>query len=319
MSEIQLHKIDLNLLATFEALIEEGSVAAAADRLALTPSAVSHALGRLRVQFDNPLFVRVGGKMQPTPQALLLAAEVAPVLRGLRRALKPAEPFDPATSDRVFRIGLHSSPTFMAQTTALIQSTAPNAMVDWVAIRQSGQNDLVDGLIDLLHVGGRTHLFDGIQSVDLESATFFSFVRKGHPAAKNWSVETASQYRYLQVAVEDNGGGAPIEKEHRLLNRPRTLGGKVPDFALIGVMLAATDFIATQPSFVIEEMWKRYDLEVLEPVAAPEDFPMRFAWSARNASDPANSWLRNTVIGAYTEHQADINRQLHAVAIPLKG
>ena len=69
MNQIQLHKIDLNLLATFEALIEEGSVAAAADRLAVTPSAVSHALGRLRTQIGDPLMVRVGGKMQPTPQA----------------------------------------------------------------------------------------------------------------------------------------------------------------------------------------------------------------------------------------------------------
>ena len=123
MSQIQLHRIDLNLLATFEALMEEGSVAAAADRLALTPSAVSHALGRLRTQFDDPLLVRVGGKMQPTPQALLLANELAPVLRGLRRALETPEPFDPATSDRVFRIALHSSPAFMARVTAAIQAS----------------------------------------------------------------------------------------------------------------------------------------------------------------------------------------------------
>lgn len=318
MSQIQLHKIDLNLLATFEALIEEGSVAAAADRLALTPSAVSHALGRLRTQFDDPLLVRVGGKMRPTPQALLLAGELGPVLRGLRRALKPPEPFDPATSDRVFRIALHSSPAFMAWTTAAISRAAPNAMVEWVRIKPSNQNDLVDGLIDLLHVGGPAHLTDGIEAVDLEPVTFFSFVRKDHPAAEDWSAETAANYRYLQVAVEDTGG-TPIEKEHRLLNRPRALGSKVHDFSLVGPILAASDFITTQPSFVMEEMWKRYDLQVLEPVAAPRDFPMRFAWSARNGSDPGNTWLRDTVIAAYATHQSDINRQLSEVSVPLKG
>ena len=318
MSEIQLHKIDLNLLATFEALIEEGSVAAAADRLALTPSAVSHALGRLRTQFGDPLFVRVGGKMQPTPKALVLSNELGPVLRGLRRALEPQEPFDPATSDRVFRIALHTAPAFMARTTAAMRAAAPNVMLDWVRIKTNNQNDLVDGLIDLLHVGGPAHLVDGIEAVDLEPITFFSFVREGHPAAADWSADTASRFRYLQVAVEDTGG-TPIEKEHRLLNRPRTLGGKVHDFAILGAMLAETDFIATQPSFVMEEMWKRYDLRVLEPVAAPKDFPMRFAWSARNSSDPANTWLRETVIAAYADHQADINRQLRDAAIPLKA
>ena len=317
MSEIQLHKMDLNLLATFEALIEEGSVAAAADRLHLTASAVSHALGRLRTQFDDPLFVRVGGKMQATPKALLLADELSPVLRGLRRALEPQAPFDPATSDRVFRIALHTSPAFMARMTADILKAAPNVMVEWIRIKPSNQNDLADGLIDLLHVGGPAHLMDGIASVVVAPVTFYSFVRKDHPVARKWSAEAAATYRYLQVAVEDTGG-TPIEKEHRVLNRPRTLGGKVHDFAIVGSMLAATDLITTQPSFVMEEMWIRYDLQVLEPVAAPKDFPMRFAWSARNASDPANIWLRETVIAAYEDSQADINRRLGDVMIPLR-
>ncbi len=316
MSEIQLHRIDLNLLSTFEALMEEGSVAAAANRLALTPSAVSHALGRMRTQFDDPLFVRVGGKMQPTPQALLLADELAPLLRGLRRALEPSAAFDPATSDRVFRIALHSSPAFMARLTAAIAQDAPNVMLDWVRIKANIQNDLADGLIDLLHVGGPVHLMDGIKAVDLEPVTFFSFARKDHPAARDWCAETAARYRYLQVAVEDSGP-TPIEKEHRLLNRPRTVGGKVHDFSLVGPVLAATDFIATQPSFAMEEMWKRYALQVLEPVAAPRDFPMRFAWSARNDTDPGNTWLREKVIAAYADHQARINRALHDAAIPL--
>ncbi len=317
MSQIQLHKIDLNLLATFEALIEEGSVAAAADRLHLTPSAVSHALGRLRTQFDDPIMVRVGGKMQPTPQALLLADQIAPVLRSLRRALEPLKPFDPATTDRVFRIALHSSPKFMAQVTAQITKAAPDAMIEWARIKTSNQNDLVDGLIDLLHVGGPAHLVDGIKSTNIAPCTFFSFVRKGHPAIKNWSAETATQYRYLQVAVEDTGG-TPVEKEHRLLNRPRTLGGKVHDWSLVGSMLAESDLITTQPSFVMEEPWLRYDLEVLEPVAAPKDFPMRFAWSARYETDLGNTWLRDTVINAYQVYEADITGRMRTVAIPLR-
>lgn len=316
MSQIQLHKIDLNLLSTFEALIEEGSVAGAADRLHLTASAVSHALGRMRTQFDDPLFVRVGGKMQPTPRALLLADEIAPILRNLRRALEPSETFDPATTNRVFRIALHSSPAFMAKVTAEIAALAPGAMIDWVRIKTTNQTDLIDGLIDLLHVGGPAHLADGIRSVDVASLTFFSFARQGHPAAENWSAETASQYRYLQVAVEDTGG-TPVEREHRLLDRPRTLGGKVHDFHLAGPMLEATDLITTQPAFVMYEAWKRYDLQVLEPVAAPKNFQIRFAWSARYATDPANTWLRNMVIPAYAEHQDEINRQLHAAAVPL--
>ena len=62
-----------------------------------------------------------------------------------------------------------------------------------------------------------------------------------------------------------------------------------------------------------------YDLQVLEPVAAPRDFPMRFAWSSRYATDPGNTWLRETVIAAYGAHEADITRRLREAAIPLGG
>lgn len=233
-----------------------------------------------------------------------------------RRALEPAKTFDPATTSRVFRIALHSSPAFMAKATAETGRGAPCAMVDWVRIKPTNQNDLIDALTDLLHAGGPAHLADGLQSVDLPPLTFFSFVRRGHPAVENWSAGTAAQYRYLQVAVKDTGG-TQIEKEHRMIDRPRTLGGKVHDFPLTGPVLAQTDLITTQPSFAMQETWKRYDLQVLEPVAAPKGFPMRFAWSARYATDPANTWLREMVITAYREHEADVTGRMYAAAIPL--
>ena len=67
----------------------------------------------------------------------------------------------------------------------------------------------------------------------------------------------------------------------------------------------------------MEEMWTSHDLQVLEPVAAPKDFPMRFAWSARYESDPGNTWFRNTVIAVYEVDEADITHRLSAAAIPL--
>jgi DNA-binding transcriptional LysR family regulator len=104
MKEIQLHRIDLNLLVVFEALMSEGSVAGAAETLGKTPSAISHALARLRDQVGDPLMVRVGGRMQPSPFALTLIEDVRPILRSIKRVLAMPEPFDPASSDRVFRV-----------------------------------------------------------------------------------------------------------------------------------------------------------------------------------------------------------------------
>lgn len=83
MKEIQLHRIDLNLLVVFEALMVEGSVVAAAEKLGKTPSAISHALARLRDQVGDPLLVNVGGRMQPSPFALTLIDDVGPILRSV--------------------------------------------------------------------------------------------------------------------------------------------------------------------------------------------------------------------------------------------
>jgi len=141
-----------------------------------------------------------------------------------------------ATAEALIRT--HSAPACMARTTAAIQAAAPNAMIEWVRIRANNQNDPADGLIDLLHVGGPAHLVDGIEAVELEPVTFFGFVRKGLPTARDRSAQTASKYRYPQVAAEDTGG-TPIEKEHRLLYRPGTPDGKVHDFSLVSPVLAA--------------------------------------------------------------------------------
>ena len=90
MHEINLARIDLNLLVTFEALMDLRSVALAADRMGRTPSAVSHALARLREQVGDPLLVKVAGRMQPSPFALQLIADVRPILRSIHLAQHPA-------------------------------------------------------------------------------------------------------------------------------------------------------------------------------------------------------------------------------------
>ena len=104
MKEIDLRRIDLNLLLVFEVLMAERSVTRAAERLARTQSAVSHSLARLREQLDDPLLVKRAGRMVPSPYALQLADEVRAILRTIERVLAPAAAFDPSRSSRVFRI-----------------------------------------------------------------------------------------------------------------------------------------------------------------------------------------------------------------------
>ena len=104
MNKIDLRRFDLNLLVVFEVLLVERSVTRAAERLSRTQSAISHALSRLRVQLGDPVLVKGGKFMQPTPFALDFLEEVRPILARIQRALSPRHSFDPASSRRIFRL-----------------------------------------------------------------------------------------------------------------------------------------------------------------------------------------------------------------------
>src|SRR5262245_1738353 len=105
LNQTDLSRADLNLLVLFEAVLEERHVGRAAERLNLTPSAVSHGLGRLRRMLNDPLFLRTPKGVAPTARAAALASPVADVLARVRSVIASAEPFDAATSTRRFTIG----------------------------------------------------------------------------------------------------------------------------------------------------------------------------------------------------------------------
>src|SRR5918992_3316226 len=105
LDEIDLSRADLNLLVLFEVVMREQNVGRAAQTLNLTPSAISHGLGRLRRLLNDPLFLRTPKGVVPTARATELAEPVADILARARRVIAAAEPFDPATSTRRFTIG----------------------------------------------------------------------------------------------------------------------------------------------------------------------------------------------------------------------
>src|SRR6188472_1780721 len=99
-----LRSLDLNLLTIFEAIYEIGTVSGAADRLALSQSATSHALSRLRDACKDDLFIRTNQALSPTPAAKEMYPAIKPAMDALRTALGEASGFDPNTSQRRFRI-----------------------------------------------------------------------------------------------------------------------------------------------------------------------------------------------------------------------
>ena len=312
MNEIHLHRLDLNLLVTFEALMEEGSVVAAADRLALTPSAVSHALARLRAQLGDPLMVKVGGRMRPSPYALELIEEMRPILRGLRRVLAPPEPFDPATSERVFRIVMPSFPTVVAAILRRVQDVAPGVVLEWINVNAQLYASVADGLIDLAQVGGDLRLPHGLEAREVKPYSWFSFVRAGHPALQDGGEQAWRTWPHLQVKIDTNTK-SPVDARKDRPASMRRIGARVAEFSSAGRVLAETDMIVTLPTILMAGEMETYGLRPLPPAVPPAPFPVRFVWSSRLAHDPGNVWLRTLVMQTYSDVQADADARVAAV------
>ncbi len=309
MKEIQLHRIDLNLLVVFEALMVEGSVVAAAEKLAKTPSAISHALARLREQVGDPLLVKVGGRMQASPFALALIDDVRPILRSIKRVLVLPEPFVPAVSDRVFRVACPITGRVLSEILNRLHHEAPRAKLEWLSAPRQVYDSVAEGLVDIAHLGGETRLPDGLEEVEVPSFQWTSFVRAGHPALLNWGPEAWSFYPHVQVNIS-NDERSPFDRPAEVNPPERTIGALISEFSSLGPLLANSDLIATFPRVLMAWDMETYGLRPLPPQTKPQPFRTRFFWSSRLANDPASKWIRELVIQTYTELHDEADRMV---------
>ena len=198
MNEIDLRRFDLNLLVVFDVLMTERSVTRAAERLGRTQSAISHSLSRLRDQFGDPLLLKSGVRMQPTPLALELIEQARPMLGGLQRVLSPQHVFDAATSSRVFRL---AAPDFMltlfADLMTRLRSEAPNTSVEWTSPREPTLLDVAEGLIDIAIVPAELRWPQGVVGESIGALGWRCFGRRGHAAFAEWDAENWARWPHL--------------------------------------------------------------------------------------------------------------------------
>jgi DNA-binding transcriptional LysR family regulator len=295
MHNIDLRNVDLNLLPVLEVLLDELSVSRTGDRLGRTQSAVSHALSRLRQQLQDPLLVKTGGVMRPTPRALQFMAEVKPLLRQMAQALQPASPFDAARSTRSFRL---AAPDFLTplftRLLAQMTKTAPGITIEWLSPRENAFLELAEGQFDVLLAPVHARLPDGIASDLVGHMHWRCFMRAEHPALARWSARAWQQWPHIQVRTGSQRK-SPVQQGAETAGLKRRVGVEVPNFAAVAPLLAESNLMATLPDIALRDAAARYGL-VRRPVPFPlEPFPHAMHWSLRQQSDPANQWLRRTV------------------------
>lgn len=298
MTDSQLHRLDLNLLVTFETLMTEGSVVKAAEKLNKTPSAVSHALARLRDQLGDPLMVKVGGRMQPSPFARTLIEDVRPILRSIQRVVAPPQPFDPETSTRTFRIAVPAITALIAEVFARINRDAPGVSLEWVGLGPHLYTAVADEQVDLALLGADSPLPDGLMEQKMPTLHRLTFLRAGHPAAENWTRQAWLDWPHVMVGLS-SAARETVEDRVARDGLQRHIGAHLPEFSGVAPLLARTDMLGTTvPPFIAEDM-RTYGLIARRPPVDLPDITFRFFWSARLSQDPGGKWLRALVIDAY--------------------
>ncbi len=295
MNDVDLRNLDLNLLVVFEVLMTERSVTLAAARLSRTQSAVSHALSRLREQLGDPLLVKVGGRMSPSPYALTLFDQVRPLLRSIERVLEPRVPFDPTTSNRTFRLALPDfAVSLFPRIVQRAMTQAPHARFEWTALMPHTLRDLAEKQLDLALLPSLIATPEGIASSELPPVSWRCFMRQGHPAIIHWTRKEWSRWPHVVVRVGDRLA-SPVDDFVSKHGIKRQIAAWVPNFSAVQPLLAATDLIATLPGITAGESLHRAGIVALRtPVKLPV-MPLRLLYSAQMARDSEIIWLRDLV------------------------
>lgn len=286
---------DLNLLVTLDALLTEGSVARAATRLRLSPSAMSRALQRLRDTVGDPLLVRAGRGLVPTPRAIELREEVHDLVERVTRALRPAELLDIATLARTFVIRARGGliENFGADLVAAAAREAPDIRLHFLHRLDRDGRSLRDDGTDL-EIG----VIGAVTSPELRSKAllrdrFVGVMRQGHPQAGRittaeayCSVAHVGDYRH-----QPDGGPVQAALEARALKRDVRV--VVSSFGEAIRLAAASDLVATVPELHTRGVSGNVEIFPL-PFDTPE-ITVSMMWHPRLDADPAHRWLRQMV------------------------
>lgn len=287
---------DFNLLVTLDAVLAEGSVARAAGRLRLSPSAMSRALSRLRKTTGDPLLVRAGRGLVPTPRAIELRERVSQLVQDVAALLRPAEKLNIKHLVRTFTLRTREGfvENFGPSLLARINKEAPGVRLCFLQKPDKDSKSLRDGTVDL-----ETGVVGNATSPELRTLTLFQdrfigVVRTGHTLSKGRI--TPSRYakgRHISISRRGVDKGL-IDEALKALELERDIATIVGSFSTALTLARASDLIATVPERQTGKL--RAGMHSFRlPVPSP-DLTVSLLWHPRLDADPAHRWLRGLVL-----------------------
>ncbi|MGI4840462.1 MAG: LysR substrate-binding domain-containing protein [Janthinobacterium lividum] len=294
MNRNDLRHVDMNLLVIFEALMFERNLTRVAEKHFMGQPAVSAALGRLRDLFDDPLLIRNGRSMDPTPRALAILEELQPALDTISGAVSRAKDFDPASSCSVFRIGLSDDAEFGLFPPLLntLREEAPGIVI---VVRRA--NYL---LMPTLLASGEISV--GVSyTADLPANAKRRKMRdigckvlRGDSRPGPLTLDEYCERPHAMVSFSGDLSGN-IDLDLAKVGRSRRVVLGVPQFNGLRALLKGTDLIATVPDYAACALVDDGMLRAEEPPFPIVPAELSMAWSGVHDNDPAERWLRGHI------------------------
>jgi DNA-binding transcriptional LysR family regulator len=303
-----LAALDANLLVALDALLQESNVTRAARRVGITQSAMSQTLGRLRRQFDDPILVRVGRQMEPSPFAQRIKARLHRAVSELEAVVRDRPVYDPATATNRFVIATvdYLAMLLVPPLRRALAREAPQVELAVHALdAETITGRLAEGAVQL-YVGVRGDTERALATATLHRERLRVLMRAGHPlAGAPLTVEAFAAASHVHVSPRREAGSL-VTRALADAGYARAVAVEVPYFALVPDLVAGGDLLATVPGRIADYFAAaRPELVVRESPLELPSVEICAAWHPTFAADPALAWLREVVARVLADDDGD--------------
>jgi len=289
-------QVDWNLLNALDVLLAEGSVTKAAERLHLSVPATSRTLARIRRAFGDPILVRAGRGLVPTPRALAIQSRLHELVQDVHALIDTGRELDLGSAERTFTIRANDSLTslFTGHLIARTQDIAPGVTLRFAAEGHEDLAPLRDGLVDI-DLGVIGDLGPEVRTAPLYSEHLVGMVAGGHPLASGpVTLRRLAAAGHVAVSRRGHTRGALDEvlADHGLTRR---IAAVVPTFTSASHIILDSDLTGLLPARYARQVARATGAHVYEIPAELPLLPISQSWHVRHDLDPAHQWLRGQI------------------------
>jgi DNA-binding transcriptional LysR family regulator len=295
MHEVNLRKIDLNLLVLLDVLIDQRNVTRAAEIAHMSQPAMSRALGRLRRMLGDPILSKGSDGLMPTPKAIAMQPRLKQLLAEIQELVTDS-PFDPALLEDAMTLSAtdHQMLVLLPWLVTKLSTTAPKLTLKIVPLFNMTPEQLHHGVVDLVLGVWQDNLPTHLHQEVLACDRYITLMRRRYPAEHSLSIEQYACLDHVLVSALGDGHSA-IDTILNDMGLQRHIALHVPSFFAAMQVVAQSNLVVTLPSQIAERYAAQLDLIAIETPMTCPPIQMVAIWSDVMDADPANRWLRGLV------------------------